>query len=250
MTKPWLFRGFVVHTRLHPHKHHFRYPALFVCFPLARKQELSGPLFSLDRFNVFSYHEADHGDGQNGDAWARNILHRFDIEAGGEIWLQTLPRILGFVFNPVSFWYCHDTAGDLRAVICEVNNTFGERHCYLLTAPENAVITQATDLHARKVFHVSPFFAIEGEYRFRFLLHPARRTVRIDYRVQDRPVLMTAVTGEAQPLCTKNLLHSLVTLGWATVMVVVRINWQALRLWLKGTRFHTKPQPPQQEISS
>ena len=250
MTESWLFRGLVVHTRLHPHRHHFRYPALFVCFPLRRKQELAGPLFSLDRFNLFSFHEADHGNGQDGEEWARDILRRFGVDAGGDIWLQTQPRILGFVFNPVSFWYCEDNAGALRAIICEVNNTFGERHCYLLTAPDNAVITDDTDLRVRKVFHVSPFFDIEGEYRFRFLLHPARRTVRIDYWVQDRPVLMTAVSGEAHPLSTQNLLHSFATMGWATVMVVVRIHWQALRLWFKGTRFYRKPVPPHQEISS
>lgn len=250
MDKNWLYRGTVVHTRLQPQRHHFRYPAFFLCFPLSRKAELRSRLFSLDRFNLFSFHEADHGDGKDGAAWVRGILARFDVAAGGEIWLQTMPRMLGFVFNPVSFWYCEDGSGLLRAVVCEVNNTFGERHCYLLTAPDGSAIVADTDLRARKIFHVSPFFDVEGEYRFHFQLHPARRTVRIDYRVKDAATLMTALTGEARPLSDGTLLGTVARLGWSTLLVVLRIHWQALRLWIKGARFHKKPLPPQQEISS
>lgn len=250
MAEHWLFRGTVVHTRLAPRRHHFRYPAFFICFPLSRKAGLENAVFSLDRFNLFSFHEADHGDGHDGEAWSRAILTRFGIAADGEIWLQTQPRMLGFVFNPVSFWYCEDREGVLRAVICEVNNTFGERHCYLLTASDGGAIVAETALLARKVFHVSPFLAVEGEYRFRFQLHPQRRTVRIDYRMHGRTVLMTALTGEARPLAATPLLQTLATLGWATALVVLRIHWQALRLWLKGIRFHKKPIPPSREIST
>lgn len=249
MSESWLYRGTVVHTRLLPHRHHFRYPAFFICFPLSRKAELKQRLFSLNRFNLFSFHDVDHGDGREGDAWVREILARFGVQADGEIWLQAQPRMLGFVFNPVSFWFCEDRDAQLRAVLCEVRNTFGERHCYLLTAPGNGVIAADTDLRAQKVFHVSPFFDVEGEYRFRFRLEAQRRTVRIDYWVKDQPTLMTAITGEALPLASGSLLRTAAGLGWATVLVVVRIHWQALKLWLKGTRFHTKPLPPHQEIS-
>jgi DUF1365 family protein len=250
MSRPWLYRGNVVHTRLQPRRHHFRYPAFFVCFPLSRKQELANILFGVDRAGLFSFHEADHGDGRDGAAWARAILARFGVEAAGEIWLQTMPRLLGFVFNPVSFWYCEDAGGELRAVICEVNNTFGERHCYLLTAPDGGVIRSETDLRARKVFHVSPFFAVEGEYRFRFKPGQGRRTVRIDYYVDGQPRLMTALTGDAREHRPGELAGTALRLGWATLLVVVRIHWQALRLWLKGAKFHSKPVPPHEEIST
>lgn len=249
MAKAWLYRGNVVHTRLLPRHHAFRYPGFFVCFPVHQAAALRSRLFSLGRFNLFSYHEADHGDGVNGEAWARQLLHTHGVAADGEIWLQTLPRVLGFVFNPVSFWYCHDRAGALRAVICEVNNTFGERHCYLLEAADAGVIRAETELRARKVFHVSPFFSVDGEYRFRFLLAPGRRTVRIDYLRDGEMTLMTAVSGQAEPLDDRHLLRLFLSLGWSTLLVVVRIHWQALRLWLKGIPFHKKPLPPQEEIS-
>lgn len=250
MSENWLYRGSVVHTRLKPVRHHFRYPAFFICFPLSRKADLRHGLFSLERFNLFSYHESDHGDGRDSAAWVRGILARFGIAADGEIWLQAQPRMLGFVFNPVSFWYCEDRAGVLRAVVCEVNNTFGERHCYLLTAPEGGAISADTDLRAQKLFHVSPFFPVEGEYRFRFRLEPSRRTVRIDYWSDGEPTLMTALSGEARPLANGELLRTVASLGWSTLLVVVRIHWQALKLWLKGAKFHPKPVPPHQEVSS
>lgn len=250
MSERWFYRGQVVHTRLEPMRHHFRYPAFFVCFPLSRKAALAHALFGVDRANLFSFHEADHGDGRDGRAWVRGILARFGVAADGEVWLQAMPRLLGFVFNPVSFWYCEDAAGALRAVVCEVNNTFGERHCYLLTAPGGGAIAGDTELRAQKVFHVSPFFDVAGEYRFHFRQQQGRRTVRIDYWRDGRPQLMTALTGEALPLTAGTLLRTLAGMGWATVLVVVRIHWQALKLWLRGAKFHPKPVPPTEEIST
>lgn len=249
MTRPWLYRGRVLHTRLQPCLHHFSYAALFICFPLAEKSALQSRLFSLNRFNLFSYHDADHGDGRDGEAWARDVLRRNGVALDGPIWLQTLPRMLGHVFNPVSFWLCHDRDAQLRAVICEVNNTFGERHCYLLTAAALAVIGADTVLHARKVFHVSPFFSTAGEYRFRFRHTPAHRQVAIDYVEAGQLLLRTGIGGRARPLDDRELLKAFFTLGWATLLVVLRIHWQALRLWLKGIPFHSKPLPPQEEIS-
>lgn len=250
MSRPWLFRGTVAHTRLSPQHHAFHYPAFFLCFPLQRKDELKSRLFSINRFNLFSYHDADHAGGRDADAWIRAILseHRV-MQADGEIWLLALPRMLGFVFNPVSFWLCHDKDGKLRAIVCEVNNTFGERHCYLLEAENAAVIDAHTELKATKIFHVSPFFDVKGEYRFRFLQLPGLRTVSINYLQEGKIVLKTAITGEMQPLDDRHLLRLFFSLGWSTLMVVLRIHWQALRLWMKGARFHRKPLPPAQEIS-
>lgn len=249
MARDWLYRGKVMHTRLAPRRHGFTYPAFFICFPVHEKARLKSRFFGVDGFNLFSYHETDHGDGMNGEAWARNILRGHGAYAEGEIWLHTLPRVLGFVFNPVSFWLCHDSDKRLCAVICEVNNTFGERHCYLLEAADKGVIAAGTELQARKIFHVSPFFPVEGDYRFRFTLTPARQTICIDYYQNGEPVLKTAVSGLALPLDDRRLLSTFLALGWSTLLVVLRIHWQALRLWLKGIPFHKKPLPPHEEIS-
>lgn len=250
MSPSWLYTGTVTHTRLSPRHHAFNYPAFFICFPLQRKAELQSRLFSLNRFNLFSYHDKDHAGGQDGETWVRNILAGHGITvANGEIWLLALPRMLGFVFNPVSFWLCHDSHQQLRAVICEVNNTFGERHCYLLTAADGSAIDAHTPLQAAKIFHVSPFFDVSGEYHFRFLQMPELRTVSINYLQNGETVLKTAITGEAQTLDDRHLLRLFLALGWSTLLVVIRIHWQALRLCLKGIRFHRKPTPPAQEIS-
>jgi len=250
MNKPWLYRGTVSHSRLSPRQHSFSYPAFFICFPLQEKSRLQSRFFSLNRFNLFSYHDADHGDGQDGVIWVRQILEKENIRsADGGIWLLCLPRMLGFVFNPVSFWFCHDREENLRAIICEVNNTFGEKHCYLLQAPAEEVIDSQTDLQARKIFHVSPFFDVSGEYRFRFQQGTDLRTASINYLQDGVTVLKTAITGTAQPLTDRNLLRLFISLGWSTLLVVFRIHWQALRLWLKGIPFHRKPHPPAQEIS-
>ena len=250
MARDWLYRGAVMHDRISPVRNAFRYPALFICFPLHRKAELASRLFSLGRFNLFAFHEADHGDGIDCLAWVRRLLADMDIAAAdGEVWLQTMPRMLGVVFNPVSFWYCHDRDGCLRAVLCEVNNTFGERHCYLLTAPNGGAIGTDTPLQARKVFHVSPFFPVRGEYRFRIEVAADRRRVHIDYWEDGELMLRTAVSGRVQELNDRHLLRLVFRLGWYTLLVVLRIHWQALRLWLKKIPFHKKPLPPTEEIS-
>lgn len=250
MDKPWLYRGTVNHARLLPQEHRFSYPAFFICFPLQEKSRLQSRLFSLDRFNLFSFHEVDHGDGKDGEAWVRGILAAHNIiTADGEIRLLCLPRMLGFVFNPVSFWLCHDKQSGLRAILCEVNNTFGEKHSYLLQAINGAAITAQTDLQAQKVFHVSPFFPVRGEYHFRFQQSADLRSASINYLEDGQLLLKTVISGHAQTLDDRHLLRLFFALGWSTLLVVLRIHWQALRLWLKGIPFHRKPQPPVQEIS-
>ena len=250
--KPWLYTGKVAHQRIGKAANAFTYPALFLCFPLSKTNELSGPLFGLNRFNLFAFFQRDHGDEADALQWIRAVLGANDLSgiADGEVWLHTQPRILGFVFNPVSFWYCEDREGQLRVILCEVNNTFGERHCYLLTAENQGPVANDTIFHCRKVFHVSPFFPVDGEYRFRFQLSPSKRCVTIDYYRHGELVLKTAVSGAAHPLSSPELLKALAKYGWATVMVVLRIHWQALKLWRKGAVFHRKPTPPSLEISS
>ena len=250
MIKPWLYRGKVGHARLGAKTHAFAYDSLFICFPLQQRRELASKLFGYNRWNLFGYHDADHGDGRDPEAWIRGILSEHGVtSADGDIWLHALPRILGFVFNPVSFWYCHDSQQQLRAVLCEVRNTFGERHCYLLTAADQGVISADTTLHSEKVFHVSPFYPVNGEYQFQFAQKGDFRRVQIDYWQAGTLSLKTHVSGMALAMTDKNLLKAFVQLGWATLMVVLRIHWQALKLWRQGVTFHRKPVPPVMEIS-
>ncbi len=255
--KRWLYLGEVLHRRIRPVANAFRYRVFFFRFPLHRVAELNNAVCSVDRFNLLSFHRADHGDGGDLQAWARALLAREGVsDADGEIWLQCFPRVLGYVFNPVSFWFCHRANGELRAIITAVNNTFGERHCYLLEAPAGAPLRNGQLLTARKVFHVSPFCEIEGGYRFRFLDSrtgpadaPQRGVARIDYHDAAGPLLLTSISGTAQPFTAAALAwafarHPLMTFG-----VVARIHWQALRLWIKRVPFHRKPDLPSQFVT-
>lgn len=250
MSKHWLFRSKIGHARLGQQRNNFVYEGLFLCFPIAQREALKSRLFGLNRWNLFGYYDADHGDGGDPEVWIHNILSSHGIySASGEVWLQAMPRILGYVFNPVSFWFCHDRDGGLRAVLCEVKNTFGEHHSYLLTAPEQALITNSTQLNSEKVFHVSPFYPVNGEYHFQFSHDNGFRRAQINYWQNDALALKTYVSGHAQALTDKNLINTFMHLGWATAMVVIRIHWQALKLWRQGVTFHRKPTPPILEIT-
>ena len=252
-----LFFGKVMHRRLRPAMHQFVYPVYFCLLPLSGIERAGSTFFSLNRFNLFSFHFADHGvrDGSHPLLWIRDLLDKNGIDADGEIELQCFPRVLGFVFNPVSFWYCHNTSGELIAVLAEVNNTFGERHNYLLTHADGRPIRDGEVIERDKVFHVSPFMAVAGYYRFRFQsrsapgLSPNRRLACIDHGDAAGDLLHTALSGTAAPLTSGPLLKAFVSYPLLTLGVVVRIHWQALRLWLKRVPFFTKPNPPLEETT-
>ena len=235
--------GTVRHARLRPVQHAFAYPTCFLLLPLRQLRAEGSGALARNRRAAFSFRDRDHGDGRaDALAWLDETLAREGIDdATGEAWLQCYPRVLGHAFKPVSFWYCHRADGTLRAVLAEVNNTFGERHCYLLDAPAWGV-----EQEARKVFHVSPFCPVEGRYRFRFLLsHERRRVVaRVDYDDGAGPLLQTSVSGSLQPATAAALRaalwrHPLLTLG-----VVARIHWQALALWRRRVGWFRKPAAP------
>lgn len=248
--------GHVWHTRLRPRHHRFVVPTFFLLLPmrsLRNHPEVAGAL-ALNRRGALAFHDADHGDGRPPAAggalgWLEELLQREGIAgADGEIWLHCYPRVLGYSFKPVSFWYCHRHDGSLRAVVAEVNNTFGERHAYLLDPAGWGV-----PLEARKVFHVSPFCPVEGSYRFEFRRSGAaglRATrVRIDFHDSQGLLLLTGIGGRLQPLDAAGRRRALWRYPLLSLGVIARIHWHALLLWLKRAPFHAKPQPPAQAVT-
>lgn len=237
-----LLTGKVWHRRLRPVWNEFTYPVVQISFSLDELPRLACQWFSINRFNLFSFHETDHGrrDGSPLAPWIHEILQREGLDfADSGIRLQTMPRILGFVFNPISFWFCHDPAGDLRAVLCEVNNMFGGTRSYLIAHPDHRVIRSTDVFEHPKQLHVSPFFQVEGNYRFRFsVIHGQPVRVRIEYLDANGPLLDTAIATHAQPLTSGRLLHAFARHGWNTLATWLRIHYQALRLWRLNIPFH------------
>jgi uncharacterized protein len=251
-TAALFYTGEVMHRRLAPVSHAFRHGVFFMRLRVDAETLRWPALFSRNRWNLFSFHDADHGprDGSPLEPWIRELLARQGLAcADGAIWLQAFPRVLGYVFNPVSFWLCHDRAGALRAVLAEVSNTFGERHNYLVAHADGRPIAPGDWLTARKVFHVSPFFAVSGHYRFRFAETGARCNFRIDYHDERGAQLITSIGGTGAPLRTAALVRAFFRYPWLTLGVILRIHYHALRLWLKRVPFHAKPLPPVEETT-
>ena len=187
------------------------------------------------------------GDAVSFDSAIKTFLRENCGYEAQEVWLQTLPRIFGYAFNPISFWLCRRD-GRLEAVLCEVNNTFGEKHCYWIR-PEGGIDPQSWQ-RAEKVFHVSPFFPVEGHYLFRFSFTESSYRVDINYHGPDGTLrLETWVNGRLALLKDANSWSLILRYGWMTPLVMVRIHLQALKLFFKRARFYRKPSPPQEEIS-
>lgn len=242
----WILTGRVMHERLRPQPHRFVYPVFYVRCNLSRLSTLDSWWFGINRWRPLSVYARDHGpcDGTDLATWMRAQLKEADIPADGDIWLQAFPRVFGYAFNPVSFWFCHDRSGALRALLAEVRNTFGARHGYLLTASGCAPINAATELTCRKVLHVSPFCQVEGGYRFRIRETQERSSVSIDYHDADGLLIRTAIGGRLRSLTAGAALGALLKRPLLTFGVVARIHWQALRLYLKRVPFYGKHATP------
>jgi DUF1365 family protein len=262
-----LLFGQVFHERRVPKKNKFNYGVFFIRIPM-RSRHIDKKLLSQsgigdNQFSWISFYDKDHGDGNaHSLIWAENILDNAGLkDVDGEIWLHTFPRVLGYVFNPVSFWFCHNSVGSLKAVLAEVNNTFGERHTYLLQPQIGKTeIAYGESLESKKIFHVSPFFDLKGEYVFHFMKRENSHKIgqskqhsqhlsKIEYFVDRELQLITSISGKEYPITRSTRLRAILSFPALTFGIIFKIHWQALILWLKGVSFYKKPPLPPTHIS-
>ncbi|WP_409525832.1 DUF1365 domain-containing protein [Nitrincola sp. MINF-07-Sa-05] len=246
------YRGEVMHHRMRPHKHRFIYKVASWLIDLDEVDTLNSlKLFSHNRFNLFSFHDRDHGDGSDTPLkeQIRSILQSHDINTGkGSIMLLCYPRIFGYVFNPLSVFYCYDEQKTLQAILYEVSNTFGQRHSYLIPTDENAT-SRIVRQNCRKLLYVSPFMPMETDYSFRMQPPGNRIAVCIRQSGDEGPVLDATFTGIRHEISNSALVRSFLRYPLMTLKVIAGIHWEALRLWRKGMRLQPRPDAPTYSVS-
>ncbi len=242
---PQIYTAQVMHKRLFPKENAFHYGIYYLALPL--------PAVPIPG-RLASFHTKDVGnrDGSDPTPWVRTILADYGLnETTTDIILITMPRVLGYVFNPVSFYLCLDATKTLRAVLCEVHNTFGEQHSYLCANPDHAPITADQWLEAQKIFHVSPFLERLGTYKFRFDLRQDKLSLWIDYYdASHRKQLITSLAGSFAPLTPQSLRQAFWRHPLVTLKAMALIHWQAIKLTIKGIRYIVKPQQNPQRLST
>ena len=226
-----IYVGEVVHQRHRPKRHRLRYRVFSILIDLDELPALDGlKYFGWDRRALFAFKSADHGHGEGLREWATAQLQDAGLPAPAKIRLLCYPRILGYVFNPLSVWFCDDDSGKAIATIYEVHNTFGERHTYVL--PVGA--EQAAD----KEFYVSPFIGLDCRYQFKIVPPEERVRIAINETEAGEPLLYAAFSGTRREFTDANLLRLFFSHPLMTLKVTAGIHWEALRLLLKGSRVH------------
>lgn len=249
-----IYRSSVMHQRLFPQRYRFVYRVFSLLFDIDRLDHLSkkSRFISHNRWNLFSFHDCDHGarDGSPLRPWLERQLDHFGILLdGGKVQLLCFPRILGYTFNPLSLWFCYHANGELRAILCEVSNTFGESHSYLL-ADNNHNLPDPVRMSRNKCFHVSPFIGMQADYRF--IIHRPNEKIGViinEYQ-NDELMLVATQNGERVELTSMNLLRESLRVPMVTAKVMLMIHWQALKIWLRGGRHHSKPEPPKEDVTA
>lgn len=244
-----LYHGTVVHHRLRPRPHRLRYRVFWLALDL---DDLDDPgnlrLFSRNRFNLFGFHDRDYGaGGDDYGAHVRSVLADHGVAADGRLVALCFPRVLGYVFNPLTVVLVHDRAGAIVAVLYEVSNTFGQRHAYLIPgAPgSDGLIRQG----CAKQFYVSPFIPMTAHYRFRVLPPGERVAVAIHESDAEGPLLHASFAGRREALTDRALIRAFLRYPMMTAKVMAGIHWEALGLWRKGAPFHRRPPPPDRSVT-
>lgn len=258
VTASALYFGKVVHQRMTPRRHRLSYSVFSMLIDLDEADVLHRccRVFSYNRFNLFSFYDRDHGDGGCLRQWVDGLLAEAGIAPDrGAVRLLCYPRILGYVFNPLSVYFCHGRGGELTAILYEVNNTFGQRHTYVIPVAHQGVhganeesrgpLRQECD----KAFYVSPFNAVVGRYLFRIEPPGDGVAVDIDHHDSNGRVLYASFRGRRRPFSDALLLQTLVRYPLLTLKVIAGIHWEAFRLWRKGLRVVERPAPPPQPVT-
>jgi DUF1365 family protein len=232
-----VYRGRVSHTRLRPFRHHFAYRVYYLYVDLDELDDLDRSVrgFSHGRFGLLSLADRDHGDGSGLRAWADGVLAQAGVSAE-RVALLAFPRVLGYVFDPISIWYAWQ-GEDLVAVIHEVHNTFGDRHAYVVRLDEG--LRHGFD----KELHVSPFMDMESRYEFAITVPGDRLTAGIRQHDGGGELFRASLRLARRPFATRTLLAMFFSHPLVTLKAVGAIHWQALRLWRKGATFHRRPEP-------
>ena len=247
-----LFVGSVMHRRLSPRRHRLRYRAFWMLIDLDESAELGRRLsfFSRNRFNLFSFRDTDHGNGQSASlrGYVDRVLAENGIDCnGGRIALLCMPRILGYVFNPLSIYFCHRADGSLAALLYEVRNTFGQMHSYLLPVSDGSVMVHQ---HCAKEFYVSPFLDMDMTYDFRVAPPGERISVVVAADDKRGAVLVASLTGARRELTDRALVAVFLGLPLMTIKVMVAIHWEALKIWWKGMRLYPRPPAPGHAVTA
>jgi len=247
-----LFVGKVWHRRWKPKAHRLDYRVFAALIDLDELPVLASRsrIFSHNRFNLFSLMDRDFGPGDGAPLkpWVAAQLRAAGLPADDlRVELLCYPRMFGYAFNPLSVYFCR-RAGDgaLIAILYEVHNTFGQRHCYLIPAAAADGVVRQT---CAKSFYVSPFIGMAARYRFRLAVPDARLSIAIRQEIPEGPQLVATLSGRRQPLTDAVLLRQLLRFPFLTLKVIAAIHWQALRLWLRGARFHRRPDPPPHAVT-
>ena len=239
--KSCLYIGKVVHKRFKPKKHYFKYKVFSLYLNLNEIDTISReiPFFSYNKFNLISFYDKDHGDrdGSSLKLWVKRKLEHAGIEKKiDRINLLCYPRILGYVFNPLSIFFVYDKSSSLIAIMYEVKNTFGEQHTYIFKTEDEDIINNNCD----KKFHVSPFMDLNSTYNFKVLKPGKKLSVIIDQRDNQGKLLFASQDGQKVDLNSKNLIISYLTHPLMTFKIISAIHFEALRLWLKRIKFVKK----------
>lgn len=246
-TRSALYVGSVMHRRIYPRPHRFRYRAFWLLLDLDELAGLSGRLrwLSHNRPNLFSLYDTDHGDGSATPlrTQVERQLAEAEIElAGGQIQLLCMPRTLGYCFNPLSIFFCYRPDGGLAAAVYQVHNTFGDRHSYVIRVEDDGCTVHQS---CRKRFFVSPFLDMDLRYDFRISRPDERIAVAIRAgSFGKQPILNAVLAGTRRNLTDRNLLWAFLKIPAITIKVMAAIHWEALRLWTKGVRLHRRPSTP------
>jgi hypothetical protein len=237
-----LYCGLVSHARVKPRRHKLAYKVFMLLIDLDELSDLKLKTLGIGRFNLFGFDAKRFGDGSNRPLKTQieATLGEAGIEGGGPVRMLAMPQILGRAFNPLTVYFCHAPNGALSAILYEVHNTFGERHSYLIPAPNAALVKQG----CAKGFYVSPFMDMDLTYAFRILRPEERVLVAVDTSDEDGLVLAASFCGERRELTDRELLKAWLTHPWMTLGVVAAIHIEALQIWLKGGKVRVRPKKP------